>query len=102
MDYTCPRCHTTWKGLSAEALTWVKEQPCPEQPTTAVPVEISTMRSALADATCWADPKMGSERHEYWRGMRDTLRVMLGITTVQPTETGPDTDVAAFLLLQGR
>lgn len=72
----------------------------PEEPFTAVSITEETMRSALADATIWANPENGSPRAEYWQGMRDTLQVMLGLTVEPPSRSGPDADAAAILLLR--
>lgn len=57
------------------------------------------MVEALAEAAGWAEHGYSVESRHYWRGIRDTLLVVLGVTTVIPTVTGPDTDVAALTLL---
>jgi len=41
-------------------------------------------RAALEEAEVWADGGYSAESRAYWTGMRDTLRVVLGITTRQP------------------
>jgi hypothetical protein len=82
--------------LREEAARAAEQYPAPPR------VSETVMRSVLADAAIWADPASGSASQEYWRGMRDTLRVLLGITTERPTVTGPGTDVAAYLLLQSK
>lgn len=66
---------------------------------TLVPVSRAQMESALRTAEGWAEDGYTEEGRAYWCGMRDTLRVILGITTERPISTGPGTDVAADTLL---
>jgi hypothetical protein len=54
---------------------------------------------ALDLAEGWATYGYTRESRAYWTGMRDTLRVLLGVTTEAPRESGPGTDVAAMTLL---
>lgn len=54
---------------------------------------------ALEEAETWAKHGYSPESRAYWEGMRDTLRVLMGLTTEAPTGTGPGTDVAAFVIL---
>lgn len=56
-------------------------------------------QAALDLAEGWAQYGYTVESRAYWSGMRDTLRVLLGITTERPTASGPGTDVAALTLL---
>lgn len=58
--------------------------------------------AAYAEAKAWAEVGYTPESKAYWQGMRDTLAVILGITTKPPTVTGPGADIAADLLLRKR
>jgi hypothetical protein len=57
------------------------------------------VREALDLAEGWARYGYTVESRAYWRGMRDTLRVLLGVTTEAPRLTGAGTDQAASTLL---
>lgn len=59
----------------------------------------AAMAEALHEATVWSEHGYTDKSRYYWRGMRDTLRVVLGITTTTPSCTGLDSDSAAFSLL---
>ena len=65
-------------------------------PSTVTPAQ---MRHALEVAEGWAEHGYSQSSRDYWTGMRDTLRVLLGHTTERPRVTGPGTDVAADILL---
>lgn len=62
-------------------------------------VSAAQMEHALRVAEGWAEDGYTQSSRDYWRGMRDTLRVLLGRTTERPTVTGPGADVAADTLL---
>lgn len=66
---------------------------------TIVPVSEAALRNALEVAEGWAEHGYTPKGRAYWTGMRDTLRVVLGMTNVPPTVTGPGTDVAADTIL---
>lgn len=59
------------------------------------------MRSALVDAEALADHGHSERSRAYHEGIRDTLRVLLGVVTEAPTVTGPETNIAALYLLRG-
>lgn len=63
-------------------------------------VSKAQMQAALDTAEGWAEHGYSPESKQYWTGMRDTLRVLLGVTTERPMSTGPGTDVAADTLLR--
>lgn len=63
------------------------------------PMNEAALREALADADGWAENSSTETGRAYYAGMRDTLRVVLGITTERPRITGPDSDVAADLII---
>lgn len=63
------------------------------------PVTEHKAQQALDLAEGWAQYGYTVESRAYWRGMRDTLRVLLGVTTEAPRESGPGADVAAMTLL---
>jgi len=62
---------------------------------------IQDYEDALHEAEGWADYGNSGESRAYWQGMRDTLRVVLGITqdASHVTVTGPGADVAALVIL---
>jgi hypothetical protein len=62
----------------------------------AIPLE--DLRRSLAEAEEWAEGGYSVESRAYWTGMRDTLRVLLGITTKPPTCSVDDP--AALTLLR--
>lgn len=55
----------------------------------------------LETATVWAEYGYTNDSRNYWRGIRDTLRVVLGHTRMRPRRTGPGCDNAADVLLVG-
>lgn len=63
------------------------------------PVSEDALRAALERAEAWSEDGYTETSKAYWSGIRDTLRVVLGITTEAPTSTGPDCDVAALEIL---
>ena len=67
--------------------------------TFTAPVSEAAAREALDTAETWAQHGYSDGSKEYWRGTRDTLRVLLGITTVKRVATGPGCDAAADALL---
>lgn len=62
-------------------------------------VTTGAMLVGYETAKAWAECGYTPESRAYWSGMRDTLAVVLGITTEAPHVTGPDSDVAAITLL---
>jgi hypothetical protein len=54
---------------------------------------------ALRTAETWAEGGYTAESRAYWRGMRDTLRVLRGVTKRSPRNSGDD--AAATTLLRG-
>jgi hypothetical protein len=54
--------------------------------------------AGLAEAEAWTRDGYSAESRAYWQGMRDTLRVVLGITTEPPTCSTDDP--AALTLLR--
>lgn len=75
-----------------------RRKPRPTTPAI-VPVSTEAMHETLERATFWAEHGYTDRSKAYWSGIRDTLQVMLGITTERPGATGPDCDVAAEELL---
>lgn len=55
---------------------------------------------ALEEAEAWATGGYSPESRAYWEGIRDTLRVVLGITKEKPRVTGRYSDVAALVLMK--
>ena len=58
---------------------------------------IPNYEAALADAEFWAENGRTEGSRMYWKGMRDTLRVITGKTIVPPTVSRDDP--AALVLL---
>lgn len=60
------------------------------------------LNESLGTAEGWSEHGYTDGSKSYWTGMRDTIRVVLGITTEVPT--GSASDAAAFTILgaQGR
>lgn len=58
------------------------------------------LRRGLEQAEIWSDGGYSESSRSYWQGMRDTLRVILGVTTQVPGVSVDD--AAAFTLLGGR
>lgn len=56
------------------------------------------LRRSLEQAEIWADNGYSETSRSYWQGMRDTLRVILGVTTKMP---GCSVDDAAATTLLG-
>lgn len=59
----------------------------------------TALQRAYEDAAAWAEYGYTQSSRDYWRGMRDTLAVLLGHTTVRPGTTGEGTDAAATTML---
>ena len=55
---------------------------------------------ALAEAEVWAEAGYTAESRAYWAGMRDTLRVVLGVTASAPTLS--TADAAATVMFRVR
>lgn len=64
------------------------------------PMNEAVLREALSTAEGWAKGGYSDGSKDYWAGMRDTLRIVLGITTEVPAAT-PDghVDAAAITIL---
>lgn len=60
-------------------------------------VDSRALTESLGTAEGWAEHGYTEHGQAYWSGMRDTLRVVLGITTVAPTSSQADT--AAYTIL---
>jgi hypothetical protein len=60
-------------------------------------VGTAALTEALETAEGWAEHGYTEGSKSYWTGMRDTIRVVLGITTEAPT--GSATDPAAFTII---
>jgi hypothetical protein len=54
-------------------------------------------RAALDEAEAWAEDGYTAESRAYWEGMRDTLRVLLGITTQFPAVSTDDAAATTLL-----
>ena len=65
-------------------------------------VTLESMHAGEVTASGWTVHGYSPESQAYWQGMRDTLRVILGITTEPPRHTGEGADVAADELLRKR
>lgn len=62
-------------------------------------IDRTALTDALDTSEGWSEHGYTETSKAYWTGMRDTLRVVLGITTEVPTVTGPGTDTAALMIL---
>lgn len=67
---------------------------------TVVPLHGTALHEALEEATGWSEHGYSPDSKAYWTGMRDTLRVVLGITTEKPRDT--TADPAAFSILSAQ
>jgi hypothetical protein len=54
-------------------------------------------RAALDEAEAWAEGGYTTESRAYWEGMRDTLRVVVGITTQFPAVSVDDAAATTLL-----
>lgn len=67
--------------------------------TRASVIERAALTEALETADNWSEFGSSEVGRATWSGIRDTLRVVLGITTERPRVTGPGTDIAADTIL---
>jgi hypothetical protein len=54
-------------------------------------------RAALKEAEAWSEGGYSEESRAYWQGMRDTLRVLLGVTTQFPVLSTHDAAATTLL-----
>lgn len=69
---------------------------------TVVPLASTALHEALEEVTGWAVHGYSETSRSYYEGVRDTLRIVLGITTEIPAEAGMDPAAVYILGAQHR
>jgi hypothetical protein len=90
------------RPVSTLTTTKVLAKTKPRPPIPAVPARLDrdALTASYREAVSWAEHGYSATSRSYWQGMRDTLAVILGITTAPPTVSCDD--AAATVLLRRR
>jgi len=60
-------------------------------------LSVEQLQEALDQAELWSVHGYSAASRAYWQGMRDTLRVVLGVTTDPPMMTADDAAACTIL-----